>query len=83
VSPEPLTLRELIWMAEGAQRERWQRTSCILALIANANRDPKKGRRFKPADFNPFAPRRKAGVPLTADNIGLLKRFVTKERQTC
>ena len=72
-------------MAEGAQKERWQHTSCILSLIANANRDPKKGRRFKPADFNPFARRTagKTGVPLTADSIGLLKRFVPKEKQTC
>jgi len=66
-------------MAEAAQRERWQHTSCVLAMLANVNRDPKRTRRFRPDDFNPFAPRRKQGVPLTADNIGLLKRFVRKE----
>jgi hypothetical protein len=25
----------------------------VLALVANAHRDPKKGRAFTPADFNP------------------------------
>jgi hypothetical protein len=28
--------------------------------VANVNRDPKKGRAFKPADFDPYAERPKA-----------------------
>ncbi|MCC5829759.1 MAG: hypothetical protein JJU36_09975, partial [Phycisphaeraceae bacterium] len=39
-------------------RERWTHTSIICALIANAHRDPKKHRPFKPADFNPCIDRR-------------------------
>jgi hypothetical protein len=50
-----LTLRQLLWMAEGLGRERWAHTSLICALIANANRDPRKGRPFKPSDFDPYA----------------------------
>jgi hypothetical protein len=50
-----LTLRQLLWMAEGMGRERWAHTSLICALIANANRDPRKGRPFKPSDFDPYA----------------------------
>ena len=42
-------------MAEGLGRERWAHTSLICTLIANANRDPKKGRPFKPSDFDPYA----------------------------
>lgn len=40
-------------MAEANSRERWAHTSAVLALVANAHRDPKKGRAFTPADFNP------------------------------
>jgi len=46
-------------MAEGLGRERWAHTSLICALIANANRDPKKHRPFKPSDFDPYARPRK------------------------
>jgi hypothetical protein len=42
-------------MAEGLGRRRWAHTSLVCALIANANRDPKKGRPFKPSDFDPYA----------------------------
>ena len=42
-------------MAEGLGRERWAHTSMVCCLIANANRDPKKHRAFKPSDFDPYA----------------------------
>ncbi|MFO7959003.1 MAG: hypothetical protein R6X33_18105 [Candidatus Brocadiia bacterium] len=51
-----------------------------MALIANVNRDPKKGRVFRPSDFNPCATRQKGGIPITADNIGLLKGLVKGEK---
>ena len=68
-------------MAESRARERWAHTSSVMALIANVNRDPKKGRAFRPDDFNPYAPRQPAGIPLTADNIGLLKGLVKGGRR--
>lgn len=44
-------------MAEAKKRSDWERTSAILALTANCNRDPKKHpKAFDPEDFNPFAP---------------------------
>jgi len=46
IDPGPLTLRELLFMAEARGRESWAHTSAILALIANVNRDPKKTRPF-------------------------------------
>lgn len=44
-------------MAEARERSEWGRTSALLALIANAHRDPKKTRAFKPGDFDPYAQR--------------------------
>jgi len=41
-------------MAEAKGRADWGRTSATMALTANVNRDPKKTRAFKPADFNPY-----------------------------
>ncbi len=55
VDPRPLTLRQLLWMAEGLGRERWAHTSWVCTLIANTHRDPKRGRPFKPSDFDPYA----------------------------
>ena len=65
-------------MAEAAAEDRWNHTSSILAMIANASRDAKKKPTpFKPADFNPLAKaRRRQGIRITADNVGLLKRLV-------
>jgi hypothetical protein len=58
-------------MAEGRQRDEWGRTSSLMAIIAEANRDKKKrSRPFKPSDFNPFAQHVKqepiAQAPITA-----------------
>lgn len=50
-----------MWMAEGVMRERWQHTSSLMCLIANAHRDPRKTGAFKPSDFDPYS-RRDAAV---------------------
>lgn len=42
-------------MAEARQRDEWTRTASVMALVANTQRDPKKGRPFRPGDFDPFA----------------------------
>ena len=82
VEPGPLTLRELLEMAEGRARERWTHTSWLLAMMANVNRDPKRSRVFHPDDFNPYAQRRPRGIPITAGNIGLLKALLrSKDRR--
>ncbi len=58
-------------MAEARQRDEWARTSSLMALIANANRDPKKHRAFRPTDFDPFAatqkPKQKVDVSILKD----------------
>jgi len=63
-------------MAEARRKDAWDRTSTVLALIANVNRDPKKTRAFRPKDFNPYERRGKSGMPITKGNIGALKVFV-------
>ena len=75
VDPGPLTLRELVWMAQAAGRAAWAHTSAILAMIANANRDPKKKPTpFRPDDFSPYGGKRaRSGIRLEAGNIELLR----------
>lgn len=47
-------------MAEARSKHDWGRTSSLLALIANVNRDPKRqSRPFTPDQFNPHAVRRR------------------------
>ena len=60
-------------MAEAHGRDCWNHTSAILAMIANVNRDPKKGKAFKPSDFNPHVEKQRSGIPLTSDNLSILK----------
>ena len=43
-------------MAEAKAKFEWGIASSVMALMANLNRDPKKGKPLKPSDFNPFAP---------------------------
>ena len=39
----------------------WGRVSSLMAIIANAHRDPKRQRLSKPADFNPYCEKETAG----------------------
>ena len=43
-----------MWVAEARQRDLWNHTASVMALIANVNRDPKKSRPAKPNDFHPL-----------------------------
>lgn len=62
-------------MAEAKARNDWAHTSCVLAMLANTHRDPKKGRARKPSDFNPFEKGSKTGngVPLNDGGLDMLK----------
>ena len=68
-------------MAEARRKDAWDRTSTVLALIANVNRDPKKTRAFRPKDFNPYERRGKSGMPITKGNIGVLKTVFVKGKR--
>lgn len=68
-----MTLRELLQMTHARQQDQWNHTATVMALIANVNRDPKKGRAFRPADFHPvMVVKREKAQPLKGD-IGMLK----------
>lgn len=60
-------------MAEGRAKETWQHTSALMALIANAHRDPKKGKVFEPDDFNPYVSRSLDAVVITKENVDVLR----------
>lgn len=50
-----MTLRQLVWMADGRRIELWNQTAQLAALIANVNRDPKKQPEpFSPSDWHPY-----------------------------
>lgn len=64
-------------MAEARSREAWAHTSAVLALLANAHRDPKKTRPFTPADFHPHL-RRKPPVTAKVGIAALKQVFVDR-----
>lgn len=66
-------------MAEGRDRQLWAHTSCLLALLWNVNRDPKKGSPKVPADFNPWAKQDEQTGGRIKGDIQMLKVFVEKE----
>lgn len=80
MNPAPLTLRELVWMAEARQLDQWNHTAALLALLANVHRDPKKTRPLRPIDFHPH--RKSApGVPAAQKaDISILKTVFVDRR---
>ena len=66
-------------MAEAHGRDEWDRSSALMALLANVNRDAKKGRAFRPSDFDPYTEKdgRRGAIVVDRDNIGLLKQAFT------
>lgn len=78
VDPNPLTLRELIWMADSKRRDAWSHTAATLSLIANVHRNPKKrSKTYTPAEFHPFVETRNTKV-----GVGVLKDLFVKKRAT-
>jgi hypothetical protein len=53
VIPDPLTLRELRWMARGRQTDDWDHTARLLAKIHNVNQVSEESL-LRPIDFHPF-----------------------------
>jgi len=68
-------------MVEGRRNDAWHHTSAVLAMLYNANRDPKRSRPKSPNDFHPYlvshaAARR--GVPITKAMLPLLRKVFCK-----
>ena len=70
-------------MAQARQEDNWNHTASVMALIANVNRDSKRGRALKPADFHPAMPgrRERTGPPAPLKGeIGMLKTVFIDQR---
>ena len=66
-------------MADARGESQWVQTSAVLAMLANANRDPKKKPRpYQPNDFNPFARRAAKQRPLPPAPVSILKEIFVK-----
>ncbi|HBO45785.1 MAG TPA: hypothetical protein DD670_18050, partial [Planctomycetaceae bacterium] len=77
VDPGGLTLRELFWMAEGRDRNAWNHTAQLLAMIYNAHR-AKTARVMKPSQFHPLGHDKETPVPKTKDLSILKEVFVDR-----
>lgn len=49
-----MTLRQIWDIYWGKQRSEWNHTSAILAMLANVNKDPKKGKPVDPRSLHPM-----------------------------
>jgi hypothetical protein len=75
MDPCSLTLRQLIWMAEGRDKHVWSVVSAMMALIANCHRDNKK-RPLDADDFNPTLTkeeRHRNAILITNDNVEIMR----------
>ena len=85
MSPDGFTLRELVRMAEARGKLEWGRTSCLMALVSNLLRDPKKSKPAKPADFNPYFQKAKGVMKVTMAQLkGMFpdpERMVAKDER--
>jgi hypothetical protein len=67
-------------MVEARRQEAWQHTSWLAAMIANANRDPKRRPQpFMPDEFNPMVKRKRRPGAIVAneETIGDLRQMFT------
>jgi len=59
----------------------WQ-AAALLALLANVHRDPRRGRRLRIEDFDPYAtPSRQGGLPLTRATIQAVRKMIASDRR--
>ena len=69
-------------MAEARQRDEWSRTSSVMALVANTQRNPKKTRPFRPCDFDPFARAADKRTQVIPAPVSVLKDvFIRNQKQ--
>ena len=77
MDPGPLTIRELVDMAEGRSRSLWGHTSAVIATILNVNRGKGKAA-IRPDRVNPWESTKagKQRTQITAGNITELKKLL-------
>ena len=67
-------------MAEAKTRSEWAHTSALMALLANAHRDPTKTRAFTPSDFNPLQTQGRRQIEGRTKDLSILRDvFVNRE----
>lgn len=69
-------------MSQARQREQWNHTAAVMAMLANIHRDPKRSRPFKPADFHPM-PAESGGAterPVLKGDVSMLKSVFVDRR---
>ena len=69
----------------GPEKVRSWQAATLIALLANVHRDPRKGRRMRPEDFDPYGsgPRRQTGVKVTAENWDWFVKAFTQGDRRC
>ena len=73
VDPGPLTLRQLVRMAEARREHDWSIASSQMAMLAEIHRDRKRrSRPFSPAEFNPLTRRTAKPIPTTVTQLASL-----------
>ena len=79
VDPNPLTLRELVWMVGARRQDQWSHTAAVMALVANVHRNPKKrSKPYSPTEFHPLVERKPVTIAKTG--IRVLKRVFVDRR---
>jgi len=86
IDPSPYTLREMVWMLKGKRIHDWGQTGSIVAIIANANRNPKRRRApYQIADFVPTDLRRyfrqPRGLRMTRGTLHAMKGMFKSGRK--
>ena len=67
-------------MSTGCGEDAWNRTSALLSLIYNVNRDSKKERARGPAYFNPYSQGGKKSDCRVVENMGEIKHLFVPEK---
>ena len=70
-------------MALGKERSEWNRTASQLAMLFNANRDPKRTSAMSPSDFHPLERKARGprGVPLRGGIVRMVARGIAKRKK--
>jgi hypothetical protein len=70
-------------MASGRREHDWSIASSLMALTAEINRDRRRrGRPFKPDEFNPLVGKRSQPIPITVTQLGKLLGLPVHHPQT-
>lgn len=67
-------MRELVWMVDEVNTDRWDRAADLMALMANIHRN-RRSRAYSRKDFHPYA-KSNPEQSITASQLHELKSFL-------